>query len=155
MQGKIIGIYTYPQVGANAITNSMIELVAGAGIVGDRYYNHDGTFSKEQAIKPKQEITFIESEQINRFNLENSCALNHADLRRNIITEGVPLNDLVGKEFQFGLQRFKGIELCEPCAYLAKTVEAKLLPAMIGNGGLRAQILNDGELNINDEFILT
>lgn len=153
MHGKIIDIYVYPQAGSKGIAKPTIQLVAQAGIVGDRYYNRDGTFSKEQ-IKAKQEITFIESEKIDDFNKENNCNLDYVALRRNVITEKVNLNDLVGKEFSFGTQKFAGIELCEPCAYLAKTVEPKLLPAMVGKAGLRARIINDGALNNHDKFSL-
>lgn len=154
MQGKIIDIYVYPKAGSQGLAKSLIGLVAGKGIIGDRYYSRDGTFSKEQITKPQQEITFIESEEIHHFNKDNNCELSYGDLRRNIIIENVRLNNLVGKEFQFGELKFKGVELCEPCVYLANNVESKLLPAMIGKCGLRAQILNDGELSVGNEFSL-
>ena len=154
MQGKIIEIYTYPQAGAQGIAQSSIEIIAGSGIISDRYYTNQGTFSNKKPLKPKQEITFIESEEIDNFNLHNNCQLTYAQLRRNIITLGVELNNLVGQEFKFGNQLFKGIELCEPCAYLAKTVESKILPAMIGKCGLRAQILSNGRLSSDDLFAL-
>jgi len=152
MQGTIIGIFTYPKSGAAGISHSSVEVVAGAGIVGDRYYKRHGTFSKEEKILPKQEITFIESEEIDLFNSENDCQLGYSELRRNIVTQGLRLNGLVGKEFQFGDKRFRGIELCQPCAHLAKTVESKLLPAMVGKCGLRTQIINNGELILGSTF---
>ena len=152
---KIINIYIYPEAGANGIAQSTVKIIAGSGIVGDRYYKNKGTFTKDNSIDPKQEITFIESEKIDAFNLQNSLQLGYQQLRRNIITRNVNLNDLVDKEFTFGDQLFRGIELCEPCGYLAKKVEPKLLPQMIGKCGLRVQILSSGNLNIDDEFTLT
>ncbi len=86
--------------------------------------------------------------------MQNNCQLKYQQLRRNVITDGVRLNYLIGKIFTFGHQKFKGIELCEPCKYLAKTVESKLLPAMVGKCGLRTQILSGGELVVGDQFSL-
>ncbi|MBX2848843.1 MAG: MOSC domain-containing protein [Acidiferrobacterales bacterium] len=152
MHGKIISIYIYPTAGASALAKDSVEIIAGSGVIGDRYYNTQGTFSKNDGILAKQEITFIESEEIDKFNQENNCQLRYGDLRRNVVTNGVRLNELVDKEFQFGELRFKGIELCEPCAHLAKTVEPKVLPNMIGKAGLRTQILSTGKLYVGDEY---
>lgn len=152
MHGKIVNIYIYPEAGADAIAHSSVEIIAGSGIVGDRYYKNLGTFSKNKEIQEKQQITLIESENIDEFNLNHNCQLTYGELRRNVVTTGVDLNGLVGRIFIFGNQKFKGIELCEPCAYLAKTVEAKLLPKMVGKAGLRTQILTDGKLSVNDQL---
>lgn len=152
MNGKVINIYVYPKAGSNAVEKSSVEIIAGSGIVGDRYYKSQGTFSKTASVRPKQEITFIESEEIDKFNKQFNCQLSYDQLRRNVITSGVKLNDLVGKEFQVGGQVFKGIELCEPCAYLANLVESKLLPGLIGKGGLRTQIISSGNLEVGDLF---
>ena len=152
MHGKIINIYVYPEAGADAIAHSSVQIIAGPGIVGDRYYKNLGTFSKKITLIENQQITFIESEFIDEFNQQYNCQLTYSQLRRNVITHNVDLNSLVGKKFHFGNNEFKGIELCEPCAYLAQAVENKLLPAMVGKAGLRAQILTDGKLTIDDHF---
>ena len=121
-----------------------IELITGKGIVGDRNF--------DRAQWPGQNITFIEIEEIEAFNNNYQQRIQLADTRRNIITQGIRLNDLVGKEFSRGNVRFKGVELCEPCATLGKllgndTLAAKdVVKAFVHKSGLRADVLSDGEI---------
>lgn len=121
-----------------------IELITGKGIVGDRNF--------DRAQWPGQNITFIEIEEIEAFNNNYQQRIQLADTRRNIITQGIRLNDLVGKEFSIGNVRFKGVELCEPCATLGKllgndTLAAKdVVKAFVHKSGLRADVLSDGEI---------
>jgi MOSC domain-containing protein YiiM len=70
--------------------------------------------------------------------------------RRNIVTDGVSLNDLVGKEFYVGEVRIRGIRLCEPCSYLAKISFPEILKGLVHKGGLRAQILSEGLIRVGD-----
>lgn len=121
-----------------------IELITDKGIVGDRNF--------DRAQWPGQNITFIEIEEIEAFNNNYQQRIQLADTRRNIITQGIRLNDLVGKEFSIGNVRFKGVELCEPCATLGKllgndTLAAKyVVKAFVHKSGLRADVLSDGEI---------
>lgn len=121
-----------------------IELITGKGIVGDRNF--------DRAQWPGQNITFIEIEEIEAFNNNYQQRIQLADTRRNIITKGIRLNDLVGKIFTIGDVRFKGVELCEPCATLGKllgndTLAAKdVVKAFVHKSGLRADVLSDGEI---------
>ena len=126
------------------------SLVAGKGIEGDRYFTGKGTFSKQLQGNPSVEVTLIEKEEIDKFNNEHGQQQNDGDFRRNIVTTGIRLNNLVDKEFTIGSVKLKGIRLCEPCDYLAKTVNALVLPHMVGRGGLRAQILMGGTVNRDD-----
>ena len=98
-----------------------IELITAKGIVGDRNF--------DRAQWPGQNITFIEIEEIEAFNNNYQQRIQLADTRRNIITQGIRLNDLVGKEFSIGNVRFKGVELCEPCATLGKLLGNDTLAA--------------------------
>ena len=129
------------------------ELISGQGIVGDRYCSGSGTFSKKLAGLPDKEVTLIEAEEIDRFNAQQGLSLNYGDMRRNVITRNVRLNELVGKEFQIGSVKLKGIRLCEPCAHLASLVTDKVLPAMVHRSGLRACILEDGFIREHDSII--
>lgn len=121
-----------------------IELITGKGIVGDRNF--------DRAQWPGQNITFIEIEEIEAFNNNYQQRIHLADTRRNIITQGIRLNDLVGKIFTIGDVRFKGVELCEPCATLGKllgndTLAAKdVVKAFVHKSGLRADVLSGGEI---------
>ena len=121
--------------------------------MGDRYYLETGTFSEQLAGKPDRELTLIESEQIDRFNAEQGFSFSYGDFRRNIVTQGVNLNDLAGKEFTLGSARLRGIRLCEPCAHLAQLLTPDIMPALVHKSGLRAQILSDGEVCAGDALL--
>jgi MOSC domain-containing protein YiiM len=126
------------------------ELVSGKGIVGDRYYNESGTFSKKLAGNPAREVTLIESEEISAFNKAFSYEFSEPEFRRNIVTVGIRLNGLVDKKFSIGDTVLKGIKLCEPCAHLQALLTSDVIPGLVGKGGLRAQILVGGEISTGD-----
>jgi len=116
------------------------------GITGDRHF--------KKLKYPGQNITFIEIESIEKYNSKFSQNIEIGATRRNIITKGVDLNALVGKEFSIGEARFRGVELCEPCSVLGKLLEnknissAKVVKAFVGSGGLRADVIGSGIIAI-------
>ncbi|WP_300494765.1 MOSC domain-containing protein [uncultured Methylophaga sp.] len=123
-----------------------IDLVAGKGIKGDRNF--------DRSQWPGQNITFIELEEINAFNQRFSQQISLSDTRRNVITEGVRLNDLVGQIFRIGDVSFKGVELCEPCNTLGSLLaneslsKKAIVKAFTHKAGLRADILSDGQISV-------
>ena len=130
------------------------DLVAGRGMVGDRYYSDTGTFSKKLKDLPDKELTIIEAEEIEQFNSIQGFAFEPGAFRRNIVTRGVRLNDLVDREFSIGKVRLRGIRLCEPCDHLARLTDRAVLRAMVHKAGLRARILDSGTINVNDVITL-
>jgi MOSC domain-containing protein YiiM len=126
-----------------------VRAVPCRGLEGDRYFVGTGTFSP-RPHKADFEITFIERENIEAFARESALPFTAFHARRNIVTEGVRLNDWVGKEFYVGAVRIRGVRLCEPCRYLAKISFAETLPGLVHKGGLRAQILSEGILRVGD-----
>ena len=122
---------------------------AGRGLEGDRYFKGTGTFWKPE---PDRELTLIEIEAIEEFARNSGIELDSSEGRRNLVTRGVSLNDLVGREFQVGGVRLRGIRLCEPCSHLARlTGHKEIVRGMRHRGGLRAQILTDGLIRVGDE----
>ena len=111
-------------------SKDQVEAVPGQGLVGDRYYTGNGTFSPNPQ-KPDFEITFIESEKIAEFASASQLDFTAYHARRNIVTQNVDLNDLVGKEFSVGSVRIKGMRLCEPCNYLAKITYPEVLRGLV------------------------
>jgi len=152
MKEAIYAIYISESAGKEMQEITSANLVPGRGIEGDRYFNETGTFSVQLKCKPHAELTLIQKEAIDAFN--NEFDQNHAyyDLRRNIVTTGVSLNELVGEVFSIGDVTLKGIKLCEPCKHLAETVNSLFLPHMIGRSGLRAQILSSGKIHKGDSI---
>jgi MOSC domain-containing protein YiiM len=122
-------------------------LIPGVGLEGDRYALKQGTFFKPE---PDFELTLIETEAIEALRRECDIELAAGDARRNIVTRGVPLNHLVGREFVIGNVRIRGIRLCEPCEHLQKVTGKHVIKGLLHRGGLRAQILTQGTIHIGD-----
>ena len=98
-------------------------------------------------------MTLIEKEKIDAFARETGLRFTAADARRNLVTEGVDLNALAGREFSVGSVRFRGIRLCEPCTHLAKISFPETLKGLVHKGGLRAQIVSGGLIRVGDAII--
>ena len=126
-----------------------VRAVPGRGLEGDRYYDGRGTFSP-QPQKADFELTLIEEERVEAFARDFDLDFTAAHARRNVVTRGVDLNALVGREFRIGDVRVRGVRLCEPCHYLAKTTHPETLRGLVHKGGLRAQILSTGTIKTGD-----
>jgi MOSC domain-containing protein YiiM len=124
------------------------HLVPGMGIEGDRYFIRHRT--SNPASKPGQEITLIEIEAIEAICHEDGVIITPGQARRNIITRGISLNDLVDQTFRIGTIQLRGIRLCEPCNYLASRTDPRILHSLVHRGGLRAEIITEGIIHIND-----
>ena len=101
----------------------------------------------EENNEKKSQITFIELENIRHYNQISGASILPKDFRRNIVTEGVKLNELVGKEFFVGEVKVKGHDLCRPCKHLQELLEQKnLIKEMMLKSGLRCEILTSGKI---------
>jgi MOSC domain-containing protein YiiM len=134
------------------VSQSSVRAVPGRGLEGDRYFNGVGTFSP-QPQKPDYELTLIQQEHIEKFAAVSPIPFTAHDARRNLVTVGVDLNALVGREFRVGDVLMRGIRLCEPCNYLAKQTSEAVLRGLVHQGGLRAQILSEGEIRVGDRLL--
>jgi MOSC domain-containing protein YiiM len=147
-QGRLDAIY----IGARKLEDLQrvqeVEAVPGRGLVGDRYFLAEGTFSKPDA--PDREVTLIESEALEGMACEADLRLKPHEARRNLVTQGVPLNHLVGKEFLVGKVLLKGLRLCEPCSHLESLTVKGVQKGLCHRGGLRAQVLRGGILRTGD-----
>jgi MOSC domain-containing protein YiiM len=124
-----------------------VRALPGVGLEGDRYALQQGTFSKPL---PEYELTLIEAEAIEALRRDYEMELTPPEARRNVVTQGVPLNHLVGREFSVGGVRVRGIRLCEPCDHLQKLTGRPLIKGLRHRGGLRAQILTEGTIRVGD-----
>lgn len=146
---QIIEIHICTRGGSAMQRVQSAELIAHKGIKGDRYFKETGTFSEKLAGLPDKELTLIEAEQIQAFNKAHGLNFTYGDFRRNLITEGVDLNSLVGKEFMLGNIRLKGVRLCEPCSHLASILVPEVVSSLAHKSGLRVTILDDGKIQDN------
>ena len=129
-----------------------VRAVPGKGLDGDRYFNGVGTFSPRPQ-KVDFELTLIEKEKIEAFARESGLPFTASHARRNLVTNGVDLNALAGKDFLVGEVRIRGIRLCEPCSYLAKISFPETLKGLVHKGGLRAQIVSEGIIRVGDKLV--
>ena len=122
-----------------------IEVIASKGIIGDRYF-HDFNGEREQ-------ITLIESENIDYYNNTFNTKFDYLEFRRNIVTKNIQLNDLVGKTIFVGKIKLKVNDLCRPCKDLQMRLgKNNIIKEFLRRGGLRCEILSSGTINVGDKI---
>jgi MOSC domain-containing protein YiiM len=149
-EGRLLAIYVGGRKGADLQRVEEIEAVTGSGLMGDRYFLQQGTFSKPGS--PDREITLIEMEAIEALERECQITLQPGQARRNLVTHGVPLNHLVGREFSVGDVVLRGLRLCEPCAHLEGLTVKGIRDGLCHRGGLRAQIIRGGVVRMGSSI---
>ena len=120
--------------------------LAGRGLEGDRYAAGAGTFSPRGAHKPGYELTLIAAEVVEELTARDAH-LEFTSTRRNVLTRGIDVNALVGRDFTIGDVRCRGLRLAEPCAHLERIAGPGLLRPLIHRGGVRVDILDDGTVH--------
>ena len=120
-----------------------IEVLANKGVVGDRHFDNYND--------PYCQLSLIEAENIDEYNLKFGLNIPYLDFRRNIITKGIKLNDLVGKKLSIGNAEVEGIDLCRPCRHLTEMLDQEnILKEFLRKGGLRCQILSSSKIKVGD-----
>ena len=143
----MLGIYVAARAEEPPQSLKRVRALAGRGLEGDRYAAMKGTFSDRPG---NRDVTLIETEVLAAYERESGKKLSAMESRRNLLTEGVRLNDLVGREFQVGAVRLRGLRLSEPCTHLARLTHPETLSGLVHRCGLIAEVLNDGELKVGD-----
>ena len=122
-----------------------IKLLFGKGVVGDRHFHENNDV--------RSQVTLIESENIEYYNNKFKTDYSYIDFRRNVVTKGIQLNDLVGKKLLIGNVEAQGHDLCRPCKHLEETLKGQdIIKEFLKRGGLRGEILNSGTVIIGDEI---
>ena len=120
--------------------------VAGRGLLGDRYFIGTGSFSHWRGTG--RALTVVEAEAL------EEVGLPFPEARRNVVVRGASLNDLVGRRFRIGGVELHARRLCEPCRHLEKvTGRDELMRPLAGRGGIRVDVLSDGEIAVGDELV--
>ena len=132
---------------SNKIVNvDDVEAIKGKGLVGEKHFKEDNN--------KRCQITLIEIECINHYNKITGTTIPAINFLRNIITEGIQLNVLVGKEFYIGAVKVKAHDLCRPCKNLQESIQQKnTVKELLHTGGLRCEILSSGKICVNDQII--
>ena len=149
--GRVEAIAIASEAEMPMISVDTVVARAGQGLEGDRYFEGRGTFSNPNGVG--YDVTLIEAEVLDDLRLP-SGPLAPEDARRNLVTRGIDLNALVGERFTIGDVLCIGQRLCEPCAHLERlTARHGTLRALVHKGGLRADILSDGEISIGAPIV--
>ena len=143
-QGKLLNIFVCSSKGEQMSSKTTAQLLKDRGIEGDRYCLSNVKDGFDSAI------TLIEVEALEGLQNDYNVELTANQTRRNLLTQNVPLNHLIGKEFKVGNVRLLGVELCEPCASLERRTQKGVLKGLLHRGGLRAAILDDGQIAVGD-----
>jgi MOSC domain-containing protein YiiM len=139
------------KLGTTSINNQVIndvdsiKVILNKGVVGDRHF--------KDFNDPYCQLSLIESENIDYYNLKYGLNIKYVNFRRNIVTKGIQLNDLVGKKLLVGNVKVKGIDLCRPCRHLTEVLKQdNILKEFLRRGGLRCQILSSSNIYVGDEI---
>jgi MOSC domain-containing protein YiiM len=146
MTGRVEGIYISPKKGELPEPVDSVRAVAGRGLEGNRYF-FEGDAPAGQAL------TLIAAEAVEAMEQEHGISLEPRETRRNVVTRGIDVNELVGKRFRVGDVDCLGVELCEPCTTLQGMTKPGVIKGLAHRGGLNADILTDGDINVGDSVV--
>ena len=142
---KIIKIGFTKDHNKEIIETNEIELVAGKGVIGDRHF--------KDYNNPYNQLSIIESESIDEYNLKYNLDTPYLNFRRNIVSRGIELNDLVEKKISIGNVKLEVIDLCRPCRHLSEKLgRNEIIKEFLRKGGIRCQIINDGKISLFDQI---
>jgi MOSC domain-containing protein YiiM len=154
--GRVVQIFICPDKGLPMQAVDEVLAIAGVGLQGDRYASGLGAWSTTRPGTIRQ-VSLISMEAIVAGNSEISVPFFPEETRRNIVVEGVDLNEWIGKCFVVGKTRMRGFELCDPCKRPAKVlkdnaglVKSDFEKGYANRGGLRAEIERGGLIRVGD-----
>ena len=147
MSGHVEAIFVASERGELPAPVERVRAYAGRGLHGNRYFWEGGD------APPGRGVTLIAAEAVDAVALEGNVSIEPAATRRNVLTRGIDVNELVGKRFRIGDVECEGVELCEPCAHLQSMTQPGVIKALAHRGGLNADILSDGEISIGDPIV--
>jgi len=150
-QGRVISIFVAPKSADEMVPLSSVRALADRGLEGDRFFRD----SWNAIARSDKAVSFIEDEVLELAAEELGLESIAQKTRRNIVTRGVPLIDLLHREFVVGDVRMRGIRLFEPCGHLVQVSKLPgIFKALNHRSGLKAAILTDGVIGVGDRITL-
>jgi MOSC domain-containing protein YiiM len=147
--GFVEAIFTTPEGSAPMEEVEGIEAVSRQGLDGDRYMKGTGYYSGFDEC----EVTFIEREAIDEIDAEYGIDLSDGRHRRNVVTSGVSVHELLNVEFRVGDVVFEGTRPRPPCAHVEQVAgEDGVSRALKSDrGGICASVVDGGRIAVDDE----
>jgi MOSC domain-containing protein YiiM len=149
MDGHVESIWTTPEGSAPMETVESVEARPG-GLVGDRYFEGTGYYSPFDVC----EVTLVAAEALETIREETGIDLTDGRHRRNIVTRGVDVHDLLGHRFSLGDAVLKGTRPRPPCAHVEEVADEDGVATALteGRGGVCADVVDPGEIAVGDRF---
>ena len=146
---RVETIFVAPEDSAPMEPLDSVEAVEG-GLTGDRYLTGKGYYSPFDVC----EVTFIEREAIETIHEEFGIDLSDGRHRRNVVTRGVDLHDLLETTFRVGDVEFRGTRPRPPCAHIEEVADEENVMRALKErrGGICADVVTGGELRVGDEI---
>ena len=142
---KVLNLGITSKFGEKIICVQNIEVVQGRGVLKDRHFSENKN--------KREQISLIESENIDYYNNKSNTQIPYINFRRNVITKGIKLNDLVGKKIIIGSIKLLVHDLCRPCKHLQGMLGFDdILKEFLLKGGLRCEIINGGKISVGDKI---
>jgi hypothetical protein len=147
--GSVEGIFIAERPGQPMRPMTAIEGAAGRGLIGDRHCRPEDAPPLAPADRVP-DVSLVEAEVLEWLRDEHGIELAPHETRRNVLTRGVRLTDLIGRQFRLGGLLCEGIEICQPCSHMQQKVGKPVLKPLVHRGGLRARILSGGTVRLGD-----
>jgi MOSC domain-containing protein YiiM len=151
LRGNVVSIHLADRAAAPMRSVDRVRAIAGVGLEGDRYATRTGHYSPDSKVD--RELTLIAAEELERLADVFGIELAPGESRRNVTTRGIDLNALLGRRFRVGAVECEGTRLCEPCVYLTELLRKPVLEPLVHRAGLRARILTDGDIALEDPVV--
>lgn len=150
-QGQVAVLFVTPFAGGAMVSRQQVRALADRGLEGDRFLRD----SWNAVRRPDKAVSLIEMETLELAADELGVESIAEQTRRNIVTRGVPLIELLHREFTVGEVRLRGLRLFEPCGHLVKVSQMPgIFRALHHRSGLKAAILTDGTIRVGDRVAL-
>ena len=127
-----------------------IEVVAGRGLKGDRYFLGRGHWSESD----QHEVTMIMQEDLDAVSRDTGLLIQAGQHRRNLVTRGIDLQTLIGKRFRIGTAYFGAARPRPPCLYLQRITEVGMARALVGRGGIGVHCFRGGTIGETDTIVI-
>lgn len=147
MDGTVEQLFIAREDSAPMESLESVEAVEG-GLEGDRYRTGKGYYSPFDVC----EVTLIEAEAIEEIREEFDIDLTDGRHRRNVVTRGVAVHELLGATFSVGDSVLRGTRPRPPCAHVEQVAGERGVARALKNkrGGVCASVVEPGTIALGD-----
>jgi MOSC domain-containing protein YiiM len=149
MNAEVVDVFTAPEGGAPMRRRETVEAVRG-GLEGDRYKTGRGYYSPFDVC----EVTLVDAAALETIEQEYGIDLSDGRHRRNVVTRGVDVHDLLETTFRVGEALLRGTRPRPPCVHVEQVAGEDGVARALkqGRGGICADVLDPGRIAVGDSL---